>query len=365
MRLFTISCAVILFGVSFGTTFAQELVLDTSETVKARVVEVVSEEEQIIPGTNTLADTQVIRALILEGEEEGKIVTIDNDYLMLREDEQFFLRHTKDELNGIDSYMVSEPYRLSALAFLAALFIGVVLVFGGKQGIRGLLSLLMSLVFIVFLLLPGILQGFSPVLVAVAVSSLIICLGSYVTHGFNKTTTTAVLGMVATISLTGVLAHVAIIFTRLSGFSSDESIYLNFNTGGEIDIAGILLGGVLIGILGVLYDAAIGQSISVEELAAAGPDLPRRTIFARALRIGREHVGALVNTLAIAYVGVSLPLLLLFYGFGSESIFIAVNREIFATEIVRTLVGSIGIVLTVPITTFIAVRLLVKNRTER
>ncbi len=364
MRLFACVLGLILFGGSFGVVSAQELVFDTTETVKARVLEVIHEDVRVIDGTDTSTNFQVIKVEILEGMKKGEVVTIENDFIMMEEGETFYLRHTKDEVYGTETYLVSEPYRLPMLAFLAALFFGVVLFFGGKQGARGLLSLAMSFVFIVFLLLPGVLKGYPPVLVAVAVASLIIVVGSYVTHGFNRTTTTAVFGMIATVILTGVLAHLAIILTRLTGFSSDESIYLNFNTGGAIDIAGLLLGGVLIGILGVLYDAAIGQSIAVEELSAAGPDLSRGTIYKRALRIGREHIGALVNTLAIAYVGVSLPLLLLFYGFGSETILVALNREIFATEIVRTLVGSIGIVLTVPITTLIAVRFLVKSKSS-
>jgi len=213
----------------------------------------------------------------------------------------------------------------------------------------------------VFLLLPGILQGYPPILVAVGVSSLIVGIGSYVTHGFNKTTSIAVLGMVATIAFTGVLAYLAIPFTHLSGFSGEETIYLNLNTRGAIDLAGLLIGGILIGTLGVLYDAAIGQAITVEELTAAGPHLSRREIYRRTLRIGREHVGALVNTLAIAYVGASLPLLLLFYGFGTDSIGFLLNREIFATEIVRAIVGSIGLVLTVPITTAVAAYFLVQK----
>ena len=196
------------------------------------------------------------------------------------------------------------------------------------------------------------------------VSSIIVGCGSYVTHGFNKMTTTAVLGMVATIVLTGALAYFSIGFAELSGFNTDETVYLNFNTRGAIDFAGLLLGGILIGTLGVLYDAAIGQAISVEELASAGPQLSRKEIYRRALRIGREHVGALVNTLAIAYVGASLPLLLLFYGFGTDSIEIALNREIFATEIVRAIVGSIGLVLTVPITTAVAAYFLVRTSSE-
>lgn len=344
-----------------NTAHAQEFVPDTIETAKARVLEVVSQEQRVIPGTDTEGIYQDIRAEILSGEEEGVVVMIENDYLELTEDQIFYISHVTNELSGTDYYAVAEVDRLPALAMLGMLFVAVVLLFGGRQGARGLLALIGSLLFIAFLLLPGVLHGYSPVLVSMFVASIIVTLGSYVTHGFNKTTTTAVLGMVVTIITTGLLAHFSIEFSHLSGFTSDESVYLNFNTRGAIDLAGLLLGGILIGTLGVLYDAAIGQSVAVEELSSAGRHLSRGEIYRRALRIGREHIGALVNTLAIAYVGASLPLLLLFYGFGSDSILIALNREIFATEIVRTLVGSIGIVLTVPITTAIATRLLVEE----
>ena len=352
-----ISLAVVfLFG---APVYAQEFVPDTTVTMKAKVLEVLSQERRTVPGTDVQSDYQVIRVEILDEPEKGKTLTVENDFLNLKRGDLFYLTHAVDPIDGTDRYTVSEPYRLPQLAFLFLLFIAVVVVFGGKQGLRGLLALAGSLFFIVFLLLPGILQGYPPILVAVGVSSLIVGIGSYVTHGFNKTTSIAVLGMVATIAFTGVLAYLAIPFTHLSGFSGEETIYLNLNTRGAIDLAGLLIGGILIGTLGVLYDAAIGQAITVEELTAAGPHLSRREIYRRTLRIGREHVGALVNTLAIAYVGASLPLLLLFYGFGTDSIGFLLNREIFATEIVRAIVGSIGLVLTVPITTAIASYLLV------
>ena len=189
-------------------------------------------------------------------------------------------------------------------------------------------------------------------------ASLIVLIGSYVTHGVNRTTSAAVVGMIVTIALTGALAYGSIAFTGLTGWNSDEITYLNLNTGGSIDLAGLLLGGILIGLLGILYDAAIGQAVSVEELARAGTHYSKREVYTRALRIGREHVGALVNTLAIAYAGASLPLLLLFFGAGEIDIGLTLNRELFATEIVRILVGSIGLVLAVPITTAVAVYML-------
>ncbi len=339
--------------------YAQELVPDTSVTVRAKVLEIVSESKREVPGTSVESTYQSIKAEVLDGDEKGKYVTVDNDYLNLDRDQIFYLTHVTNAASGVDYYEVSEPYRLPQLALLLALFVGVVILFGGKQGARGLLALVGSLLCIVFLLLPGVLKGYSPILISVGVASFIVILGSYVTHGFNRTTTTAVIGMVITIAVTGLFAYVAIPFTHLSGLGDDAALYLNINLRGTIDLAGLLIGGIIIGTLGVLYDAAIGQSVSVEELTRAGGHLSRREIFFRALRIGREHIGALVNTLAIAYVGASLPLLLLFYGFSTDSILVTINRELFATEIVRTIIGSIGIVLTVPITTAIAVYALV------
>lgn len=342
--------------------FAQEgeLVMDKVETVKAKVLEVLDQEVKNVPGTDVTSNYQTIKVVILEGTEKDKEVTVTNDYLSLKKGEVFYLMHTTNSLDGRDMYSVSEPYRLPVVLFFVILFIALVFFFGGIQGMRGLLSLAGSLILILYVLIPGVLHGYSPVFVSLGVASLIIILGSYVTHGFNKTTTSAVIGMVVTILVTGVLAYIAVHWSRLSGFSDESAVYLNLNTRGSIDFVGLLLGGMLIGLLGVLYDVAIGQAISVEELHNIAPHISRVTIYKRAIRIGREHIGALVNTLAIAYVGVSLPLLLLYSQSSTESLSITLNRELFATEIIRTMIGSIGLVLAVPITTFISVWFLMK-----
>lgn len=341
---------------------AQELVQDTVVTMKARVIEITAQDTRPIPGTEATTLHQTIRAEILEGADAGTIVVVENDYLELEEGEKFYLMHTSSEFDGTDYYSVSDQIRTPALALLTGLFVLVVFLFGGMQGLRGLLALIGSFFFIGFFLLPGIMEGYSPVLVSIGVAAVIVTLGSYVTHGFNRTTSAAVIGMIGTIGVTGALAYFAIDFANLSGWSGDEVTYLHLNTGGAIDLSGLLLGGILIGLLGVLYDAAIGQAVSVEEIARAGRHYSRREVYLRALRIGREHVGALVNTLAIAYAGAALPLLLLFYGFENLDIIQTINREMFATEIVRILVGSIGLVLAVPVTTAVAVWMLLGGR---
>lgn len=352
----TIFLAIFAPTLTFGQ--GAEMVQDKYETVLARVVEVVAQENKNIPGTDTSALHQTIKAEILEGELLGELVEISNDYLELKKGEKFYVLHTTDWESGKSYFAVQEKYRLPSLLFLIGLFVFVTLFFGRGQGARGLVSLFGSVFLIVFVLLPGILHGFSPILMTIVVSSVIIILGSYVTHGFNKVTTAAVVGMIITVLVTGTFAYFSVRLSSLSGYESEEAIYLTFNSRGSIDILGLLFGGIMIGLLGVLYDAAISQAISVEELWKIAPHVSAKKIFERAIRIGREHIGALVDTLAIAYVGASLPLLLLFFQTSSESVFVTLNREIFATEIVRIMIGSIGLILTVPITTFVAVKML-------
>jgi uncharacterized membrane protein len=338
-----------------------ELVPDQVASMKARVLSIEKEEVREVPGTETKTSFQTIKVEILDGTEKGRLVTIDNDYLNLEKGEVFYLTHTVSKLDDTDYYTVNDPYRLPQVLVIVGLFLAAVVIFGGKPGMRGLVSLTGSLALIFFVLLPGIMHGYSPLLVTVGVASLIIIVGSYVTHGLNRTTSAAVIGMISTVSFTGLLAYWSVHFTRLTGFGSEEAVYLNLNSRGSIDILGLLLGGIIIGLLGVLYDAAIGQSVAVDELTKIAPHVSRQKIFKRALRIGHEHVGALVNTLAIAYVGASLPLLLLFYKTSSAGFAQLANTEIFSTEIVRIMIGSIGLVLAVPITTLVSVLLLVKK----
>lgn len=342
------------------TAFAQTATTSANYIERAKVTDVLLQTIRNIPGTNTNATYQSLRAEILEGPDKGKTVTVDNDYLNLKPGDEFYANHDIEAMSGLDTYNVQEPYRLPVIEILVALFVLTIIIFGGKQGIRGLLSLIASLAAIVYILLPGILAGYSPVLLSIGISSFIIIIGSYITHGFNRTTSAAVLGMIVTICITGALAYWSVHAGMLSGYSSDEVTYLHFSTNGSINFVGLLLGGIMIGLLGILYDAAIGQAIAVEELKRAAAHYSRWELYRRAIRIGREHIGALVNTLAIAYVGASLPLLLLLH-FTNMSFEATVNQEIFATEIVRTMVGSIGLILAVPITTLISIWILYKK----
>lgn len=330
------------------------------QTALATISNVVSQTTQFVPELNANQTTQTIEIYILNSTFKGSNATITNDLEPLHPGDKIYINiadgATKNNLNDTNT-TITDVYRLQDLVKLVLIFIALVVIFGGWQGVRALMSFAGSLVLILFVLLPGILHGYSPIGVSIGVSALIIILGSYITHGFNKTTTSAILGMIITIIVSGLFAVFAVSSTHLTGTGSEEALFLLQQTGGQVNLVGILLGGILIGLLGVLYDISISQAISVEELRRANPNMHYFDVYKRAIRIGKEHIGALINTLAIAYVGASLPLLLLFYSYNTGVLQI-INKELFATEIVRILVGSAGLVIAVPITTIVAVVML-------
>lgn len=350
-------CSIILFALPHSLS-AAELHSDFQETLPAKVLEIVSERTEQLTGLGISHTVQTLRVNFYTLP-DSPVITIENDYVPVSVGSTVFIDRLV-EIDGRELYVLNSPKRTTPIIFFSVLLVVCIIIFGGWQGIRGLLSLAGGLFVILYVLIPGIHAGFPPLPVSLFVSSIIIIIGSYVTHGFTKTTSSAVIGMILTVLITGLIAWWGVEWASLIGFSSDEATYINVNSRGSIDLKGVLLGGILIGLLGVLYDAAIGQAVSVEELGAIAPGLPRRVIYRRVLRIGREHIGALVNTLAIAYVGTSLPLLILLMD-STQSLSVILSREEFTTEILRTLAGSIGLVLAVPITTYISGLLLLNK----
>ncbi len=342
-----LSCAL------FVSAQSSTLMTDIEVFAKAKVQSVSKSSTTSIPGFDTDTLSQMVTVKVLNGTEAGKAATFKNDYIQVNEGDIVYVRHLTSHADGVESWSIADPYRLDVMLWLVITFIVLIFVFGGIQGVRGLASLVGSVGLIFYVLIPGIYAGYNAVLVSIGVASLIIIVGSYITHGFNRTTSSAVLGMIATVIVTGIGAYYVVDIAKLSGYNSEESMFLNLNARGAIDMVGLLFGGIMIGLLGVLYDSALGQAVAIEELYRAGKHLTRVEVYKRGIRIGREHIGALVNTLAIAYVGASLPLFLLVQNATTGMLFI-INSETFSTEIIRILVGSIGLVLAVPITTIIA-----------
>ena len=328
--------------------------------LKGEVKEIVSQKTEFLPGPDIEQTVQILKVEILEGKRKGAIVELQNDFIILKEGDKIFLNQTIG-VDGVEFYTFKETNRVQGLLFFIGLFVVVYFLFTGKHGIRALLSLLGSFMIIVYFLLPRLLTGASPLLTSIFFAVIILFIVMYVTHGFNRKTTAAFLGTSVSVLLTAFIAYYAVLFTNLSGFFSDEAVFLNIGTSGILNMRGLLLGAIIIGMIGVLDDIAITQASAVQEISEVGKHLSKKQIFTRSLRIGKDHMGASINTLALAYTGASLPLLLLF-SMSSAPFEVIVSREIFATELVRTIGGSFGLLFAMPLTTLFAVFFLEKKK---
>ncbi len=250
------------------------------------------------------------------------------------------------------SYQLADFQRGVPMLLLAVLFVAAVLLLGRWQGLAALGALALSFVVLVLFVLPAILAGEDPLTVAVVGAGLIMFVVLYLTHGVSARTSTAVLGTLVSLALIGLLGVLFSAFGKLTGLDQDTANLVAL-LGHGIDARGLLLAGTLIGALGVLDDVTVTQTSAVWELRRANPALGFRELYAAGSRIGRDHLSSVVNTLVMAYAGTALPLLLAFSLSGRNLGEILTAQQV-AQEVVRTLVGSIGLVAAVPITTALA-----------
>lgn len=251
------------------------------------------------------------------------------------------------------TYYISDAYRLNTLWLLSALFLVLVVLFARWAGIRSLVGLLLSFIVIIFFIVPRIADGQSALLVGFGGTLLIATASIFIAHGFRSRTTIAFVSTLITIFVSLILAMVCTKMMHLFGLGSEEAFYLQAAPEKLFNLRGILLAGIIIGTLGVLDDITTAQAAVVEELHKAQPSFSSRELFSRASSVGREHIISLVNTLVLAYTGASLPLLLLFEIYERPA-WLVLNSEIIIEEVVRMLIGSIALILAVPLTTGLA-----------
>jgi uncharacterized membrane protein len=323
----------------------------------ARVVEVL-EEGSLDVGDGMEHPYQRLLVRVEGGSLDGEEVVVEEGTINIISQERLFDAgdHVYLErvagLDGEDRFYISDPVRTSPLFLIAALFVGLVVLVGRGRGLRSLLGTLFSLLVLFLFILPQIVAGRDPVLICIVGSVVLLAVSTYVIYGWNFKAHAAVTGMMLSLVLTGVLAWLFVGWARLTGLS-EEGGFLVSALGPEINLQGLVLGGIIIGSLGVLDDICVGQASAVFELVNANRDLGWRQLFRSSLNIGRDHIAAMVNTLLLAYVGASMPLMLAFTIY-QEPIWRRINREPVAEEIVRTLVGSVGLLLAVPLTGLIA-----------
>ena len=304
-------------------------------------------EEQVI---------QKLELMVTSGEEKGKNVTLENDHAPVNSRGEYVagdrvvLYHQADSEN----YTIADVVRRPVLGWLFLLFVVCAVAVGRWQGLTSLLGLAASFVLIFFGVVPKIAAGANPVLVVIAGCAVIIPVMFLLAHGWNRTTLVAMVATLLAMLATGLIIVLFVNWAGLTGLASEEAGFLLAMYPGLIDFRALLIAGMLFATLGVLDDVTISQAAIVSELKKNSPELSGMQLYTQASKIGRDHIASMINTLILVYAGASFPLLLLFNQ-SSESLSLVLNYELIADEVVRTLTGSIGLILAVPLTTFLAV----------
>ena len=350
-----------LVFIATQTTTAQDV--RQEEILEGVVTSIIEEKEIYEEGQKR--DYQKLKFLVEKGSLKGKEIVIENGRLLTadnrkyKEGDHLVISYSKG-LGGEDVFFIADYVRRNTLLFLFILFIVVSVSVTKVWGATSLLGMAFSFLIIFKFILPLIVKGADPILIAITGSTFIIPVTFYLSHGFNKKTHTAIVGTIIALIITGILATVFIEIAQLTGFASEEAGFLQFEKE-NLNMKGILLAGIIIGTLGVLDDVTVSQSAIVFQLRELDKNVGIKKLYSRAMRVGRDHITSMINTLVLVYTGASMPLFLLFIN-NPRPFSEIINYELIADEIIRTLVGSIGLVLAVPITTLLAVLCVCKSK---
>ena len=355
LRLILLFIPLIFF---VSPVFAQEETTSPqpqTEYFKAKVIEVA--EENTLEGNNQFY--QKLNVQINSGSKKGEEILIENQSSSFaqvnkyKKGDNVYVSYSKND-DGSEVFFITDYIRTDKLNYLFVLFLVLALLIARKFAFFSIAAMGITFLVIFWFVLPQIRDGKDPVLIAILSSIIIIPITFYLSHGFEKKTTIAMAGTFIALIITGLLSHFFVNLTRLTGTASEEALFLQTVSEQSYNLKGLLLAGILIGTLGVMDDITVAQTSIVFQLHDLKKDLSFKELFQRSLVVGKDHISSMINTLVLVYAGASLPLLLLFLEI-PRPVEEILNYELLSTEIVRTLVGSIGLILAVPITTYLAV----------
>lgn len=327
--------------------------------VKAKVIQIIKEDIQTIDGYKVL--TQRVKLQILEGKDRNKIIIIDrgNDIRLSLSQKissgETVILDVMQNSGEPTQYTITDTYRLNYILYIALAFFVIIILFAGKKGVGAIIGLGISLCVIMFFIIPQILNHHDPLIISIAGSFIILMTTTYFAHGFSKQTSIAVgstlLSLIATVLFSILCVNVA----RLAGLGTEDSYLLELNPAQAINPKGLLLGGIILGTLGALNDVTTTQVSAIFTLFKHNPKLTFLELAENTFLIGREHIVSLVNTLVLAYTGASL-VIFIFFALNPSHLpwWVIINNESIAEEIIRTISGSAGLILAIPITTFLA-----------
>lgn len=352
----------------------QELQEEATEIYKAEVIHVTKEtlQDETLLNQGFEDVVQKVTIQLLEGPFKGEEYTIEHFNmenaaysLWVEEGDkvQIYAQLNYDQ-SKIESLSISDFVRYPYLRNLAIVFILLVILIGKWQGVKSLIGLGVTTAIILFFMLPMILKGYSPILLAILVCILSTVISILLISGFSKKSFTTILGTLSGVLVAGILSYFVGNAANLTGMSAHETqMLLYIPQEVEFDFRGLLFAGIIIGALGAVMDVAMSISSSMEEIRDQNPGISPKELIQSGLVVGKDIMGTMSNTLILAYAGSSIPLLLLFMSY--ESSFIGVvNMDLVATEIVRALTGSIGLLASIPITA-LAYGLLTRKKDDK
>ncbi|CAN5443264.1 YibE/F family protein [soil metagenome] len=324
---------------------------------------------QLMQSTGMVSTQQLVHVEILEGPLKGSDAVITNEitdnpvFNILVKPGQEVVLSMVTEAGGQPDFNIADYHRAPVLCWLLVVFLVVFLIFGGKNGLKSLAGLVISVLLIAFVLLPFSMAGVNPLLTAVFICLIATSSSMLLVAGFSKKAAAAVLGTVGGVIIAGIAAQIVIVMAPLTGLSSEEAQILRGSVLNQPPAfySGLLAAGMLIGALGVIMDVGISVASAVQEVAKTGDNLTAGQLYESGMNVGRDIMGTMTNTLILAYTGSALPLLLLAAQVPSIKL---LNLDLVATEIASALSGSLGLVCTIPLTAIAAARLMAKKETE-
>ena len=358
MKRFCVLFIVFLLTLSsFG--FADEEANPEFLTAKAKIIEMVSDTDDGKGdkySTDLSYRIQTARIKILDGKFKNKEFQIDHNIsgnfaydIVLEKGDKIIISISENGTNTPE-ILVSDFARDSYLLGLVIIFIALLLIIGGLKGFKSVITLLITGAVIMYAMLPLILKGFSPIIVTIVAAIFIAFMTFIIVGGLNSKSVAALVGTASGVIIAGILAYIVGSMVKLTGLSSEEAgMLMHIPQGIQFDFRSLLFSGIIIGTLGAVMDVAMSISSSMYELKEISPDMDHKSLIKSGFNIGKDIMGTMSNTLILAYTGSSVPLLLLFMSYNT-SLSKILNLDLIATEVVRALVGSIGLVVAIPIT---------------
>lgn len=368
VRLLTLFCMLLLLFVP--TTRALEEGELNLQTYRGVILSVEPAEENPLGESGYDSEAFFVDVRLLNGPFSGHVINVlhvtggNPAYDIFVEPGNKVLLEAEVDGDQLINVYIADHIRDTYVYLLVGLFAVLVLAIGGKSGFRSLFSLIVTVVLVAQVFLPLLLRGYSPLPLAVLLSILAIVFTMIVVAGWNRKTLAAILGTASGVLTAGFLAYVLGNLSKLSGLSHEETqMLLYIPQGIEFNFKGLLFAGIVIGALGAVMDVGMSVASSMFEIKKVSPQISRGELFRSGMNVGRDIMGTMTNTLILAYLGSSTPLLLLFYAY-EISLERIVNLDTIVTELVRAFSGSIGLIAAIPLTALIATWLAGSEKTE-